>query len=126
MKKGLILMVLACIAIVYISCEKPWEKDYRAKWVGAYECEKRYGAGYVEYVAVDVLVKEDSLLYIIEKNLDPERAGVESYMKIDMDGSFQNVDIRPPFIFGDFYEDSFHIFYFYPTPGAGISISYDG
>ena len=100
--------------------------DYRAKWVGAYECEKRYGAGYVEYVAVDVLVKEDSLLYIVEKNLDPERAGVESYMKIDMDGSFQNVDIRPPFIFGDFYEDSLHIFYFYPTPGAGISISYDG
>jgi len=127
MKKGLILMILAIVAIEYISCDKPEKvKDYRDKWVGTYECKKCYGAGYVDYVDVDVQTKKDSLLYIAERNLDPYRAGVKYDMKINIDGIFQNIDPRPPFISGNFYEDSLYIFYFYPTPGAGVSVSYEG
>ena len=37
MKKGLILIVLACIAIAYISCEKPTDSNYRENYVGTYD-----------------------------------------------------------------------------------------
>lgn len=40
MKRGLIITVLAFIAIVCVSCEKP--PDYREKWVGTYDCVIHY------------------------------------------------------------------------------------
>ena len=119
MKKGIILIVLAIIAIGYISCKK--EKDYRDKWVGAYECEEIYEYWFgadnqgteVYQTNVVVTVKGDSLLEFLER-----RSGESYEAAVNSNGNFIKYFYPKGRIKGNFIGDSLYM-QIIPVHGLG-------
>jgi len=86
------------------------EDDYRANWVGSYDCEKvRANYPIVSYLIVDVAAKGDSVLYISEReiSISGDQTVVRHDVKINSDGYFRGGE--RPYVIGNFYADSLYI-----------------
>jgi len=129
MKKGINLMILAIMAIGYVSCEKPKEKDYRDKWVGSYECEEIYTwcSGPIDTVHtkiyktnVIVTAKNDAwIVFCVNRN--EKRYGAN----VNEDGSFNEInDIEPRYINGIFHADSLNMTIVHSYSPGHSNISY--
>ena len=116
--KKLFVLVLAIIAIGYVSCKKPEsepkpEPDYREKWVGSYECERRWA-----YLSRDdsgtILIVErlsQSIVNVVEKgdfilNFSQKGTKINYDAKVNTDGSFRDYYGLVATIHGNFIDDS--------------------
>jgi len=121
MKKELILIILAIMAIGYVSCEKPKEKDYREKWVGTYECEEKYSwwlmseesGEEIFQTTVNITAIGDSTLKILENRTEKNYE-----TKVSNTGDF--IEHYPPsfvkpLIVGNFYIDSLNMTIYHST-----------
>ncbi|MDR2970421.1 MAG: Ig-like domain-containing protein [Bacteroidales bacterium] len=109
--------------------------DYRAKWVGSYECEAVYddknpcggGSYHKEYQAiVDVSVSGDSSLYISERNPNPQQSAIKHTVKVHSDGKFSTFFKLTEGAGGYFVNDSIYAFYGSMSAGCSLEISYQG
>jgi len=109
--KKLLAIVLTSIAIGYGSCVKPQEPDYREKWVGEYECERRWAylskesdtIIIVECVSQNIVVvrmKGDFILNFSQKGTEMNHDA-----KVNADGSFFDYSLIS-IIVGEFFGDS--------------------
>ncbi|MGI6321193.1 MAG: hypothetical protein ACOXZK_09635 [Bacteroidales bacterium] len=133
LKSNIFAIILVIMTIGYTSCKKLDEsKDYRAKWVGAYECSKSNKG---DKAIVDVVAKGDSMLNITERDLQADQygyyeRGVRYDMLVDTDGNFKRViyehESIKPHVEGSFFQDSLYILHVDPAPGYTSYISYRG
>ena len=106
--KHVFAIVLAITVIG--ACEKPIEPDYREKWVGTYECEKKqifsvFKDTFVSYPLVDVVAVRDIAINITERGTSSDAMfDVHHDVNVNSDGSF---DFRGRTSFsGNFHTDS--------------------
>ncbi|MDR2972270.1 MAG: Ig-like domain-containing protein [Bacteroidales bacterium] len=92
--------------------------DYRAKWVGSYDCKVDGGYPDRPRVMVDVIAREDSLLYIMERDLPQHYFGARHTVKVDRNGSFSSDYKAEAFFLGNFIQDSIYINYLIVSPGG--------
>ena len=118
--KSIFAIVLAITVIG--ACEKPIEPDYREKWVGTYECEKKctssmYKDTIVFYPLVDVAAVGDSAINITERGASGYAMfDVHHDVTVNSDGSFV-LRGRPSFS-GNFHTDNLSLELYNYTPGA--------
>ena len=126
--KCILLLMLASAIFLCATCEKetyvnePYENedrviDYRSKWHGTYDCEKR--ATYFSFnVFVDILpVGDDSSVYIRERTIYDLNEHVEKdikmKVKVNTEGLFSGIMqepyppyAKPNYVMGYFNSDS--------------------
>jgi hypothetical protein len=121
----LFMSLLTITAVLFTTCK---DIDYRDKWVGSYECEKIRHE--VQVVILDVTIKGDSTLYLIERELNEYSHGVKCDVKVNSDGYFKkiydSIGSGSPYIEGNFCKDSLFIYYIYPAQGSTVKINYKG
>jgi hypothetical protein len=126
MKTQHFIYCIAIIAVSFTACKKDknedyWDKneDYRANWVGSYDCEKNCLQGIYQTV-VDVSMREDSMLYISEREIPQGHLGIRGLAKVDGDGFFYQFERAGGFS-GNFIKDSLYSMCFVASPGGAFS-----
>jgi hypothetical protein len=105
---------------IVVDKSAPQPSDYRAKWVGTYDCTKRFYGGFDQHVKVSVIALGDSLLHILDESKE-----LDKKVEVKNDGSFL-LKITNTRTDGYFFSDSIYVRRLAYSAGGSTTIEYQG
>ena len=111
------------------SCSVKVDGDYRAKWVGSYDCEVEmwsFKGKFNQQVIVNVYAREDIKLYLLANAVSQYTQGLKHIVKVNQDGSFISSS-KAESLWGHFVNDSIYVTHYIASPsGNGVNFNYIG